>query len=113
MKTEDSFGDQLTQAIQNSLIDFIKKNDWFKLDYNQRLSLDSAMLRKVHESVDMDSVMGRVKDAIESRLADSIMNSMATEIANDTKSIMCNKELREDIRSVIRAKIRQCASAIS
>ena len=53
-----------------------------------------------------------VDDAIqESRKA--TMNSMQQEIANDIKSIMCNRELREDIRAVIREKIRSCEKALT
>lgn len=67
----------------------------------------------MHSRVDMAKVMGIVASEVERRIADGIMNSMATEIANDTKSIMSNKELREDIRATIRAKIREAESALS
>lgn len=107
-----TFEEQLKQSVENTLIQFIRKGDWLKLEYNQKLTLDSAWLRKMHDSVNMDNVFKLVASDVEKKIADSIINSMATEVATDVKSIMCNKELREDIRSVIRSKIREVKSAL-
>lgn len=108
-----TFDEQLQQAVHHTVIDFIRKGDWMKMDYNSRINIDSAWLRQMHSRVDMDNVMSLVASQVEQRIADGIMNSMATEIATDVKSIMSNKELREDIRSVIREKIRQAKGALA
>jgi len=107
-----SFEDMLQQSVQHTVIDFIRKGDWMKLDYNAKLNLDASWLREMHSRVNMDSVMELVKLDVEQRIADGIMNAMAQEVANDVKSIMCNRELREDIRAIIRAKIREVESAV-
>jgi hypothetical protein len=107
-----TFDELLTQAVQHTVIDFIRKGEWMKMDYNSRLNIDSAWLREMHSRVNMNNVMSLVAEQVEQRIADGIMNSMATEVANDCKSIMCNKELREDIRATIREKIREAKSAI-
>ncbi len=107
-----TFEEQLKQSVENTIIQFIRKGEWLKLEYNQKLSLDAAWLRKMHDSVSMENVFKLVASEVEQKIADSIINSMATEIAKDVKSIMCNKELREDIRSVIRSKIREAKSAL-
>lgn len=110
---EMTFEETLQQAIQHTVIDFVRKGEWMKLDYNARINVDSAWLRKMHEMVDMNAVMKLVAEQVEQRICDGIINAMATEIATDVKSIMCNKELREDLRSVIRAKIREVKAATS
>lgn len=107
-----SFDELLTEAVKHTVIDFIRKGEWMRMDYNAKLQLDAKWLRDMHSRVDMDAVMRIVADSVEQRIADGIMNAMATEVANDVKSIMCNKELREDIRNVIRSKIREAESAI-
>lgn len=107
-----TFDEILQQAVQHTVIDFVRKGEWLKMDYNARLNLDATWLRQMHSHVDMAKVMEIVKESVEQRIADGIMNSMAQEVANDCKSIMCNKELREDIRSVIRAKIREVEKAV-
>lgn len=107
-----TFDETLTQAVQHTIVDFIRKGEWMKLDYNARINVDSAWLRDMHSRVDMGNVMALVAGQVEQRIADGIMNSMATEIANDVKSIMCNKELREDIRATIRAKVREAEAAL-
>lgn len=107
------FNELLQETIQHTMIDFIRKGDWMKMDYKDRINIDSVWLREMHSRVNMDSVMELVKAQVEQRIADGIINSMATEIATDVKSIMCNRELREDLRSVLRAKIREAKAAVS
>lgn len=106
-----TFDETLQQAIQHTVIDFIRKGEWMKLDHNAKINIDSAWLRKMHSMVDMDTVMKLVATQVEQRICDGIINSMTTEIATDIKSIMSNKELREDLRSVIRTKIREVKAA--
>lgn len=108
-----TFDEVLQQAVQHTVIDFIRKGEWMKLDYNARVNIDSAWLREMHSRVSMNSVMELVKSQVEQRIADGIINAMTTEIATDVKSIMCNKELREDLRAVLRAKIREAQAAVS
>lgn len=113
MKENLTFEEQLQQSVQHTVIDFIRKGNWLKLDYNSQINVDSTWLRNMYSKVDMDNVMNIVKSDVEQKIADNIMNSMATEVANDIKSIMSNKELREDIRSSIRAKIREAKTNLS
>lgn len=107
-----TFAEIMQQAVEHTVIDFIRKGDWMKLDYNARVNIDASWLRDMQSKVDMNRVMELVKDQVEQRIADGIINSMATEVATDVKSIMSNKELREDIRSVIRSKIRDAKTAL-
>lgn len=99
--------------MQRSVIDSIRKGEWLKFEYNDRLKIESSLLREVMQKIDMAVVIERVKDHVEQRIADKIMHSMEQEVANDVKSIMSNRELREDIRAVIREKIRSCEKALS
>jgi hypothetical protein len=108
-----TFDEAVQQAIQHTVIDFIRKGEWMKIDYSARVNIDSAWLREMHSRVSMDAVMELVKNQVEHRIADGIINSIATEVATDVKSIMSNKELREDIRAIIRAKIRETESAVT
>ena len=109
----ESFDQMVVTAVQHTMIDFLRKGDWLTVNYSNRINVDTAMLRQVMQQVDMQAVIERCKDQVEQKIADHIMNSMQQEIANDVKSIMSNRELREDIRSVIRQKIRDCSAALS
>lgn len=108
----DPFFDVMQKAMQDSLIASIKKGDWLRVEYSDRMKLDPAFLRRMHEQIDMDRVLQIVKENVEQKIADNILNAMATEVANDVKSIMSNRELREDIRAVIRSKIRMVESTL-
>lgn len=108
-----TFEEVTLQAFQNAIVSFLQKGDWMKVDYAARINIDAAWLRAMHARVSMDTVMELVKTQVEQRIADGIINAMVTEIATDVKSIMCNRELREDIRGVLRAKIRAAEGAIT
>jgi hypothetical protein len=107
------FAEKIHQAVQSAIVDFLRKGDWMRLDYNAELKVDTAWLREMHDHVDMNRVMEIVQSRVEERIADGIINAMMTEISSDVKSIMSNRELREDLRSTLRAKIREVQSAIS
>ena len=105
-----SFAENMQQAIENSLLAFIKKGEWIRLDYSNKVNLSVAELREMYKQIDKIRLMRLVAAKIEERMADAIYNAMATEIANDVKSIMCNKELRQDIRDIVRDKIKEATS---
>lgn len=107
-----TFEQKCLQAMEHSLIDLIRKGEWCKIDYGTKFPVTNEFLRKIHSQVDMDRVAELVISRVEERVADNILNSMATEIATDVKQIMCNKELREDIRALIRQKIRDSREAL-
>lgn len=105
-----SFAENMQQAIENSLLAFIKKGEWIRLDYSNKVNLSVDELREMYKQIDKIRLMRLVAAKIEERMADAIYNAMATEIANDVKSIMCNKELRQDIRDIVRDKIKEATS---
>jgi hypothetical protein len=101
-----TFDEQIQQAVQDSLLKLLRSGEWCKIDYAAKIPLGADFLRKVQASVNMDNVLARVTEQVETRIADAILNSMATEIATDVKKIMSNTELREDIRATLRARMR-------
>jgi uncharacterized membrane protein YheB (UPF0754 family) len=107
-----SFDEDIQQAVRDSLVKMIRSGDWLKLDYSAKLPIDTAFLRRVQNSVNLDNVLAKLTDQIESRIAEAIFNAMATEIATDVKKILSNMELREDVRAILRAKIRNVAEAV-
>ena len=104
------FVENMRRAIENSLLAFIKKGEWIRLDYSNKVNLSVDELREMYKQIDKIRLMRLVAAKIEERMADAIYNAMATEIANDVKSIMCNKELRQDIRDIVRDKIKEATS---
>ena len=108
-----NFDEDIQQAVRDSLVKLIRSGEWLKLDYNAKLPIDTAFLRRIQGSVNMDNVLAKLTDKIEDRIADAIFNAMATEVATDVKKIMSNTELREDLRSVLRAKMRAANAAVS
>lgn len=108
-----SFTTDLQQAIEASLLSLVRKGDWLVLDYQRRVQVPVERLREIYEAINFDRVKALCIERAEERIADAYMNTMATEIATDVKHILSNRELREDLRSIIRAKIKAAAAAVT
>ena len=110
---EGTFERDVMQAVQQVIVEKLRKGDWLQVGgYGDTLKMSQERLRKVYEAVDMGTVLVLVKQRLEERIADSIINAMATEVATDVKQILCNKELREDLRAILREKMRATAAAL-
>ena len=107
----DSIDDMLTRIARNALVAIIKKGEWLTISYQERVPVDMSLLRRCYAAVDMNRVRDLVTADLERRIADHILNALATEIGNDVKTILSNRELREDIRGVVRQKIRESIEA--
>jgi len=106
------FDEDIQQAVRDSLVKLFRSGEWCKIDYSAKLPIDKAFLQRIHNSVNMENVLAKLTDQVETRIADAIFNAMATEIATDVKKIMSNTELREDLRATLRAKMRAANEAI-
>lgn len=107
-----NFEEDIKNAMFGSLVKFFNGDSWFSIKYEDRVKLEQSVLRQAYQNVDMSKVLEIVKDKIEEKIADNIINSMATEIGTDVKQIMCNKELREDLRGILREKMRALSSKV-
>jgi hypothetical protein len=109
--SELTFEQQLTQAVQQSVLKMIREGNLVVPDYAARAKVPAAKVQELYDSVDWDRVRAIVIERVEERCADSILNNMATEMATDIKQVLSNKELREEVRSFIRAGIQRIAKA--
>lgn len=107
-----TFEQQVSQAVQSSILKILASGDWLKVDWNNKISIPQSELRAAYDAVDMGRVRQTIVAKIEDKLADTIFHSLATELATDTKRILSNQELREDMRGVLRAKIRSISSQL-
>lgn len=114
MTRDADFAGEFNRAVQGAMLDIIRKGDWIDPPkWSNRVPIDQSLLRAAMQQVNLARVVeSLVIERIEQRIANQIIASMATEIDSDVKKIMSNQELREDLRSVIRAKIREAADAL-
>jgi hypothetical protein len=102
----ENFAEQIQEAAEESIVKTLKSGDWLRVAWDSKMTVAPEQLRKVYESVDMDRVAERLTQKLEGRIADAIFNNMATEVGTDVKKILSNTELREDVRSLLRNKMR-------
>lgn len=113
MSETRDMGERMREAMEQSLIDVIRKGDWLAMDYSNRVRLDATLVRDVYTRVDKAKVIDAVLARAEQHMADSIFSAMATEITTDVKQILSNRELREDVRAILRERIRAAAAGVS
>lgn len=107
-----SFESELTQVFHKVVLKKIAEGSWIDIDYVNRVKLDKSIFAELVASIDMERVKTLLVEKIEDKLADKIFNSLASEVGNDTKSIMCNTELREDFRVFLRNKMKAAAKGL-
>jgi len=106
------FETEITAALRQAILKKIGEAGWLDVGYGA-VKVPPETLRRVYATVDMDRVAVLLKDRIEERIADAMYNSLATEVATDTKQILCNKELREDLRAILRQHMRAALAGVT
>lgn len=106
-----TFDEQLQEAVQYSVLKMARDGALVLPDYAGRAKVPATKVQELYDSVNWDRVRALVIEEVERAVADKILNAMATEMATDIKQILSNKELREEVRSFIRAGIRRVADA--
>lgn len=106
-----TFDQQLQEAVQHSVLKMVRDGNLVVPDYAARAHVPAAKVQELYNAVDWSRVRELVLADVERAVADKILNAMATEMATDIKQILSNKELREEVRSFIRAGIRRVSEA--
>lgn len=102
-----NFEEKFNDLIQKKIINDISKHDLIKISYDNRYEVPHEILKECYEKIDIEKVKEKIISRLEEEMADKIVNKMVTEFSNDIKQIMCNRELREDLRYYMRTKIKE------
>lgn len=93
--------ENITRALEHSLIKTISKGECFKIEYHDRIDL-SKELKEVYKNIDYNKVHTKIKELLEEELAKKIVNKIVTEMGTDIKKLMCNNDIREDFKYLMR-----------
>jgi hypothetical protein len=93
--------DRIEQALEVGLIKQIQSGDVFKLGYDSKIDA-SAELKQAYKNIDFQKVYARITELLEEELAQKIVNKIITEMGTDIKALMCNNEIREDFKYLMR-----------
>lgn len=100
-----TFEEQIIESIQKKIILDIQKANMVDFPYNERIKVPSDIVKRAYAEIDHERILKIVKEQIEEQIAKSIVGSLLTETANDTKKMMCDPELRQQIRNKIYPQI--------
>jgi hypothetical protein len=97
---------RIEQAIENGLVEKIRKGDLFEVPYNERVNIGPE-LRKAYERIDYNKVYARITELLEEELARKVVNKIITEMGTDIKKLMENATVREDFRFLMRSGVTE------
>lgn len=106
-----TFEQRLIEAVQDSVLKMAREGGLVMPEYSQRAKVPPAQLQALYDAIDWQRVRSLCLAQVEEKCADTMLNAMATEIATDIKQVLSNKELREEVRTFIRAGINRVAKA--
>ena len=101
-----NFEEKFNDLIQKKIINDISRQDLIKINYDNRYEVPYEVLKERYEKIDIEKVKEKITSRLEEEM-DKIVNKIITEFSNDIKQIMCNRELREDLRYYMRTKIEE------
>ncbi|MCE5227900.1 MAG: hypothetical protein LLG05_18830 [Porphyromonadaceae bacterium] len=109
----ENFEQALTDLVQKKVLQDISKTSLVEVSYNERFKVPSSFLNEVYKALDLEKIRLRLIENLENEMADKIANKLITEYGNDIKQIMCNAELKEELRHYAREKIKAITDKIS
>ena len=107
-----NFEEKLLDMLQKKILSDISKQELISVKYDDKIPVPENLLTEVYMSLDIKTIKEKLKERLEEEMADKIANKMITEYSNDIKQIICNRELREELRSYMRGKIRKIADDV-
>lgn len=93
--------ERIEQAMENALVDMVRKGDAFKIDYDKKIDV-SKELKQAYANIDYAKVYKRITEKLEEELAEKIVNKIVTEMGTDIKNLMSNNSIREDFKFLMR-----------
>ena len=103
----NDFANDLVQIIQNSILNQARKAEFIDTGFGgTKLKLPPEFLLECYRRINMDVLQNRIVERLEREVADKVVNKMVTEFSNDVKQIMSNVELREELRGILRDRIK-------
>ncbi len=94
-------GERIEQAMENAIVDMVRKGEPFKIDYNNKIDI-SQELKTAYKNIDYAKVYALVTEKLQEELAEKIVNKIVTEMGTDIKRLMENNSIREDFRFLMR-----------
>lgn len=108
----DSFTTAVLATIQTSILKQLNKQEFINVPYETRSKLPAGLIEECYRNIDINKVKLLITGRLEEEVADKITNKLLTEYSNDVKQIMGNVELREELRSILRNKIKEAKEGL-
>ena len=100
------FEQNLLSAIEQSVIEFVQKGDYFQNYYDNRIDV-MPLVKRVYKNIDSERLEKLIISNLEEVLAKKIVDKLVTEMGTDIKNLMGNATVRDDFRFFLRAGVQK------
>ena len=91
----------LMEALERGMLKSIQSGEVFKIPYDDKIDM-SKELRQAYSNIDFAKVYAKITELLEEELARKVVSKIITEMGTDIKNLMCNNEIREDFKYLLR-----------
>lgn len=105
----ENFEDNLMDAIQKNIIKGIQDTTFVERWNQSKISIPNEIVTQAFSSIDRESILKMVRERIEEQIASTIVGQLLTETATDTKRIMSDPALRQQIKNRVYPEILRIA----
>jgi hypothetical protein len=103
----NNFEQVMSDTIQKSILKGISETKFFDYWHKDKLGIPADIVKEAYATIDREKILRVVRESIEEQIAKTIIGQLLTETANDTKKIMSDPELRQQIRNKVYPQIMQ------
>lgn len=103
---KSEFSDNLIKAIEQSVIAFVQKGDYFQNYYDNRIDV-MPLVKNVYKNIDHERLESLIISNLEEVIAKKIVDKLVTEMGTDIKNLMSNATVRDDFRFFLRTGVQK------
>lgn len=104
--------ERIMDAMEQGIVKAIHNGDLFKIPYDQKIDVSKEM-RRAYEKIDYARLEIKIIEALEEELARKIVNKVVTEMGTDIKKLMCNPNIRDDFRFMLRKGVEDILGRVT
>lgn len=105
----ENFQDKIMDSIQRNILKGIQETSFIERWNQGKISIPTDIVQSAFAAIDRDVIFKMVKEQIEEQIAKTIVGQLLTETATDTKRIMSDPELRQQIKNKVYPQILKMA----
>jgi hypothetical protein len=103
---------KILDAMEEGIVKAIRSGEPFNIPYQAKISV-SDQIAAAYKQIDFTRVQAQIVQCLEEELARKVVNKVITEMGTDIKKLMCNAEIRDDFRYLLRKGMEELLGRVT